>query len=83
MQETNHPGAGGRFPERKQVIVCGGRRKRAETRGWLRLWRGHVTRGLITGVPALQESPEHAGVPVDGGGLRVGHQELSLRRPQH
>lgn len=83
MQETNHPGAGGRFPKRKQVIVCGGRRKHAETRVWLRLWRGHVTRGLLTGVPALQESPEHAGVPVDGGGLRVGHQELSLRRPQH
>lgn len=37
----------------------------------------------MPGVPALQESPEHAGVPVDRGRLRVGHQELPLSRPQH
>lgn len=83
MQEMNPPGAGGRFSKRKQVIVCCGGRKQAETRVALRLRWGHVTRGPITGVPALQESPEDAGVPVDGGRLRVGHQELSLRRPQH
>lgn len=64
----NHLGAGRRF---YNDLTGGGRRKHAKTRFLLRLRWGHVT-GVLGGwggVPALQESPEHAGVPVDGGRL--------------